>query len=155
MLTPTRRDVSRQNVFATILILRLVSQPVLVHLDDEELDVVVARFRLLNQVIRLAKHVRARAHEVDRPGIQDDLAVRTVPSIPLGHTEHDVRYVEMTYRFLEQVGTYDPKQDPAEIKVQLDRVDHWISEGAQPTDTVASLLRRVRRESAAAEQTAG
>jgi small subunit ribosomal protein S16 len=58
-------------------------------------------------------------------------------------------------RFLEQVGTYDPKQDPAVVKVELDRVDHWLSVGAKPTNTVASLLRRVRRESAAIEQTAG
>jgi len=57
-------------------------------------------------------------------------------------------------RFLEQVGTYDPKKDPAELKIELDRVDHWISLGAKPTDTVGSLLRRFRRESVTAEQTA-
>jgi len=57
-------------------------------------------------------------------------------------------------RFLEQVGTYDPKKDPAELKIQLERVDHWISQGAKPTDTVGSLLRRFRRENATAEQTA-
>jgi small subunit ribosomal protein S16 len=57
-------------------------------------------------------------------------------------------------RYLEQVGTYDPKKNPAELKIEIDRVDHWLSVGATPTHTVGSLLRRFRREATTVEQTA-
>lgn len=49
-------------------------------------------------------------------------------------------------RFLEQVGTYDPMVSPAGLKFNMERVDYWMSVGAKPTDTTASLLRRYRRE---------
>ena len=51
-------------------------------------------------------------------------------------------------RFLEQVGTYDPMQSPAKVTLKLDRLDHWVSVGAKASDTVASLVRRFRREQA-------
>jgi small subunit ribosomal protein S16 len=44
--------------------------------------------------------------------------------------------------FIESVGFYDPITDPATINVNLDRARHWISNGAQPTDTVRSILQR-------------
>lgn len=43
-------------------------------------------------------------------------------------------------RFIEQLGTYDPKKDPAAVVLKHDRVRFWLSEGAQPTDTVKNLL---------------
>ena len=48
-------------------------------------------------------------------------------------------------RFLEQVGTYNPCVDPAKIEVKLDRYEHWTNNGAKPSDTVASLVRRFKR----------
>ncbi len=45
-------------------------------------------------------------------------------------------------RFIEQIGTYDPLAEPAEIKVDGERALAWIKTGAQPTDTVKSLLKR-------------
>ena len=54
-------------------------------------------------------------------------------------------------RYLEQVGTYDPMKNPAEIRFKTDRLQHWLSVGAQPSDTVASLVRRHRRTAEAAE----
>lgn len=45
-------------------------------------------------------------------------------------------------RFLENVGTYDPLQNPAKVDLKLDRVKAWIDKGALPTDTVRSILRR-------------
>lgn len=54
-------------------------------------------------------------------------------------------------RYLEQLGTYNPMVDPAVVRLQMDRVDHWISQGAKPSDTVASLVRKHRRENPAAE----
>ncbi|HIS51936.1 MAG TPA: 30S ribosomal protein S16 [Candidatus Onthomonas avicola] len=44
-------------------------------------------------------------------------------------------------RFIEQLGTYDPLKEPAEIKVDADRAQAWIKTGAQPTDTVKRLFK--------------
>ena len=45
-------------------------------------------------------------------------------------------------RFIEQVGTYDPKKDPAEVRFKEERAIHWLKKGAQPTPTVRQLLIR-------------
>lgn len=44
-------------------------------------------------------------------------------------------------RFLEILGTYAPRSEPSEIVINLGRVQHWLSLGAQPTETVTKLLR--------------
>ncbi|MGA8871373.1 MAG: 30S ribosomal protein S16 [Candidatus Acidiferrales bacterium] len=44
-------------------------------------------------------------------------------------------------RFVEIVGTYDPLKKPAAVEVDRERVQYWLSKGAQPSDTVRSLLR--------------
>ena len=43
-------------------------------------------------------------------------------------------------RFVDQVGTYNPLTNPAEIKLDADKIKQWIANGAQPTDTVRALL---------------
>ena len=45
-------------------------------------------------------------------------------------------------RFLERVGTYDPKYDPAKVTIETERIQYWIDQGATPSDTVKSLLKR-------------
>src|SRR5260370_19203533 len=45
-------------------------------------------------------------------------------------------------RIKEAVGTYDPLKKPAEIKLDAERIKHWIGLGAQPSDTVRSFLRQ-------------
>ncbi|MFP6665483.1 MAG: 30S ribosomal protein S16 [Deltaproteobacteria bacterium] len=45
-------------------------------------------------------------------------------------------------RFLEQLGHYDPTREPVELRVHLDKVEKWIRNGAKPSDTVASLLKK-------------
>ena len=45
-------------------------------------------------------------------------------------------------RFIEEIGTYNPMTDPSEIKIDAQKVNDWIAKGAQPTDTVKSLLKR-------------
>lgn len=45
-------------------------------------------------------------------------------------------------RFIEEIGTYNPMTDPSEIKIDAQKVEQWIKNGAQPTDTVKSLLKR-------------
>src|SRR6516225_10539645 len=44
-------------------------------------------------------------------------------------------------RVVDAVGTYDPLQKPAGIKLDADRVRHWLSKGAQPSDTVRSFIK--------------
>ncbi len=44
-------------------------------------------------------------------------------------------------KYLENVGTYNPMADPAEVKLVHDRIQYWMSVGAQPTETVASLIK--------------
>ena len=46
-------------------------------------------------------------------------------------------------RFIEEVGTYDPCHEGAQVTVKQERVDYWIKCGAQPTETVRALLKKV------------
>lgn len=43
--------------------------------------------------------------------------------------------------FLEILGTYNPMKDPSEINIKMERVKHWLNNGAQPTSTVRKLLK--------------
>ena len=45
-------------------------------------------------------------------------------------------------RFIEEIGTFDPMVDPAEIKIDAEKAKKWIANGAQPTDTVKSILKK-------------
>lgn len=45
-------------------------------------------------------------------------------------------------KFIDIVGSYDPKKDPAEITLKEDRVKEWLTRGAEPTLTVSQLLRK-------------
>lgn len=47
-------------------------------------------------------------------------------------------------KFIEEVGRYNPCTEPVMVQFDLEKVDQWIKNGAQPTDTVASLLKRAR-----------
>ena len=53
-------------------------------------------------------------------------------------------------RPLEYLGTYDPRLNPEKFHIKVDRFDAWIANGAQPTPTVRSLLKRARKRAAAA-----
>ena len=46
-------------------------------------------------------------------------------------------------RFIEEIGLYDPMADGEKIKVDMERAKYWISNGAQPTDTVRGLLKKI------------
>ena len=56
-------------------------------------------------------------------------------------------------RFVESVGYYNPCRNPADIKINRERIDYWIERGAQPSDTVRSLIKR-KAEPAGAEASA-
>ena len=45
-------------------------------------------------------------------------------------------------RFIEELGTYDPMAEPSAVKVDAERAQYWIKNGAQPTDTVRTLLKK-------------
>lgn len=45
-------------------------------------------------------------------------------------------------RFIEEIGFYDPKSEPAVIKIDTEKAEEWIKKGAQPTDTVKRLLKK-------------
>ncbi len=45
-------------------------------------------------------------------------------------------------RFIEEIGTYDAMKEPAEIKVDAEKAQQWIKNGAQPTDTVKAILKK-------------
>lgn len=49
-------------------------------------------------------------------------------------------------RFIEEIGTYDPSaENGSKIKVNMDRVNYWIANGAQPTDTVRGLISKEQK----------
>lgn len=48
-------------------------------------------------------------------------------------------------KFIEEIGTYDPMKQPAEIKINLESVDKWIKNGAQPTDIVKSIIKKAKQ----------
>lgn len=45
-------------------------------------------------------------------------------------------------RFIEEIGTYNPVVEPAQINIDTEKAQKWIKNGAQPTDTVKSLLKK-------------
>ena len=45
-------------------------------------------------------------------------------------------------RFIEVIGTYNPMTEPAEVKIDAEKAKKWIANGAQPTETVKSLLKK-------------
>jgi len=53
-------------------------------------------------------------------------------------------------KFIEIIGTYDPKKPDPNSTLKLDRIDHWISQGAQPSDTVRSLIKKNKKQSESA-----
>ena len=53
-------------------------------------------------------------------------------------------------KFIEEIGTYQPTLKDNNFKLNLERAEYWVSKGAQPSDTVASFIRKSRRAAAAA-----
>lgn len=49
-------------------------------------------------------------------------------------------------RFIELIGTYDPLKDGENYNLKLDRAEYWLSVGAQPSETVGSIIKKVRRK---------
>ncbi|MBK5253809.1 MAG: 30S ribosomal protein S16 [Peptostreptococcaceae bacterium] len=45
-------------------------------------------------------------------------------------------------KFIEEIGTYDPLKEPAEVKIDAEKVQKWLANGAQPTETVKRLLKK-------------
>ena len=58
-------------------------------------------------------------------------------------------------RFVEVVGHYDPRKDPAVVKIDTERTEYWIGKGAQPSDTVRSLLKQQEKAGQSTGQAQG
>jgi len=56
-------------------------------------------------------------------------------------------------KFIEIIGTYDPVKKDHNSTLKLDRIDHWMSKGARPSDTVRSLIKKNRTVATAATTT--
>lgn len=46
-------------------------------------------------------------------------------------------------RFIEQVGTFDPRNKETPLNVEIERVNHWVALGAQPSERVSSLIKKL------------
>ena len=57
-------------------------------------------------------------------------------------------------KFIEIIGAYDPKKPGHNSTLNIDRVEYWISKGAQPSDTVRSLIKKNKKATATAEPAA-
>lgn len=53
-------------------------------------------------------------------------------------------------KFIEIIGNYDPKKTGTNYSLELDRIDHWVKNGAQMSDTVRSLVKKARASAAKA-----
>lgn len=53
--------------------------------------------------------------------------------------------------YLENLGTYNPTREPAEINLKMDRIRYWIQNGAQPTETVSRLIKATVKRQEIAE----
>jgi len=80
--------------------------------------------------------------------VEEDFRVLMIRLSRIGKKKHPFYRVVVTEktrprngRFVEIVGTYDPSKKPSLVQLKQDRVDYWLSKGAQPSDTVRSFLR--------------
>ena len=53
-------------------------------------------------------------------------------------------------KFIEEIGTYQPLNKGDNFTIKLERADYWMSKGAQPSDTVASFIKKAKKTAAAA-----
>jgi small subunit ribosomal protein S16 len=53
-------------------------------------------------------------------------------------------------KFIEEIGTYQPRKKDNNFSLDLDRVKYWLSKGAQPSDTVASFIKKATKAATAA-----
>src|SRR3954454_11848559 len=53
-------------------------------------------------------------------------------------------------KFIEEIGTYQPRKKSDNVRIDLDRVKYWLSKGAQPSDTVASFIKKANKAAATA-----
>jgi len=51
-------------------------------------------------------------------------------------------------KFIEEIGTYNPRQKGDNVKMNLDRIKYWVGKGAQPSDTVASFIKKASKVAA-------
>jgi small subunit ribosomal protein S16 len=53
-------------------------------------------------------------------------------------------------KFIEVIGNYDPRKSGENYEINLDRVEYWVKNGAQPSETVASIIKKARKKTVVA-----
>ncbi len=53
-------------------------------------------------------------------------------------------------RYIEQIGYYDPTTNPAVVEIKKEKLDHWLQNGARPSETVGQLIKRAAKAVAVA-----
>lgn len=100
----------------------------------EEKDLVKSSFHSnkINYIIKEVKNMAVKIR-LKRMGAKKRPFYRVVVA--------DSRYPR-DGRFIEEIGTYNPMVEPSEIKIDADKAQSWLKNGAQPTDTVKALLKK-------------
>jgi len=52
-------------------------------------------------------------------------------------------------KFIEEIGTYQPLKKADNVSLKVDRADYWLSQGAQPSETVRSFIKKAKRAATA------
>src|SRR5438445_8683754 len=81
----------------------------------------------------------------ERISVRLPLARRGAKTAPFYHVVATASRSPRDGKFTEEVGTYDPNTKPVRINLKADRIEHWLKLGAQPSSTVAQLLKRARK----------
>lgn len=58
-------------------------------------------------------------------------------------------------KFIEAIGNYDPRKEGENFQIDLARAEYWVKNGAKPSETVGSFIKKARKKSAAADDAAG
>lgn len=96
--------------------------------------------------MEISAFARANEHDDAREGTDYVLKMRLTRMGAKGQPHYRIVVQEARSkrdgRYVENLGHYNPLTEPSTIVVNAERVNYWLSVGAQPTDSVASLLRR-------------
>ena len=57
-------------------------------------------------------------------------------------------------KFIEAIGNYDPRKEGENFEIDLDRAEYWVKNGAKPSETVGSFIKKARKKSAASDNAA-
>ena len=74
------------------------------------------------------------------------LARRGARNLPYYHIVVSSSRSPRDGRFIEKIGTYDPRKDPVEVTIKKDRLEYWLNQGAQLTQIVKELIKKYEKQ---------